>query len=399
MVRSIPIFLVLLGLPSPVPGATLTGVVTDSATAQPLPYVNVLLPELGRGGATDLHGAYTLTALPSGAWRIQVSSIGYRTFAATVRLDPDTVTRLPVTLPPAPIPLKPDVSLPARSLQDLLRGIAQKAHEKFFHARYDALHTYRFSTHGTQILYAGQTVDTGIRARIEYDGEGYYRNPDRMVQVITAYRTHRSTDRAFGMHPGVTVNIRKGHLNGREFDAGPLPLDAAARKRYRYRILDRVQMGDVAVYHLRVTPRKKRRPALEGDVWVSGADFSLVGYDLKLNRALLKKLEISELRTYQENALYHNRYWLPTRQIIRIRTATGALAEQITHIDGYTFNPPLPDSLTSAGPLTILPGATARGTAYWSARADRLKIAEQDAVQRLIESNVIPPGWRRLMEK
>ncbi len=399
MLRPLPVLLLLLGLTSPTWAAALSGAVTDSATDQALPYVSVVFPVLRRGTTTDLYGRYALDALPPGAWRLQVSCIGYRTFADTLCLESDTDLRLDVILSPAPILLKPEVSLPRQTLDDLLEGIARQDHEQVFHARYPALRAYRFTAYGTQTLYAGKKAAAKILARIEYDGEGYYRNPDDIVQAITAYRALGAAGRRFGMHPGAFVNIRKGHLNGRTFDVGPLPLEPDARKTYRYRLLDTVQMGDVIVYHIRVTPRKKRRPAVEGDVWISGTDFSIVGYDLKLNRPLRKALGISELRTYQENALYYDRYWLPTRQTVRIRTASGALAEQTTHISGYALNIPLPDSLFDRGPISILPGATERTHAYWTQRASRLKTAEENAVRHLLESSTLPAGWKRLMNR
>ena len=399
MRHTLPIFLLLLSSASPSLGATLTGEVTDSVTGQDLPYVSVVIPNLRRGTFTDLYGRYTLNDLPAGTWRLQISSIGYRTFTDTLRLNPDTARRLTVALLPAPLTLSPIVPLPRRTLKELLDGIARKDHEHVFHARYPDLRNYRFVAQGAQTLYAGAHDGTQVRARIEYDGEGYYRNPDRIVQAITAYRSLGTAGPRFGMHPGAFVNIRKGRLNGREFNVGPLPLEPDAGETYRYRLLDSVQMGDMVVYRIRVTPRKKRRPALEGDVWISGTDFSLVGYDLKLNKALRKTLGISELRTYQENALYYDRYWLPVRQIVRIKTASGALAEQITHISGYTVNISLPDSLFSKGPITLLPHATERSPAYWSERARRLETAEGNAVRHLLESKSLPAGWKRLLNR
>ncbi len=398
MRRSLSIFLLLCAA-SPAWGATLTGAVTDSATGQALPYVSVVLPDLRRGTFTDLYGRYTLDALPAGAWRLQVSFIGYRTFTDTLRLNADTARSLNAALPPAPLILKPDVPLLKRTLKDLLDGIARKDHEEVFHARYPALRTYRFAAHGTQTLYGGKRAGGKILARIEYDGEGYYKNPDRIVQAITAYRALGAAGRRFGMHPGAFVNIRKGHLNGRDFNVGLLPLEPDAHGAYRYRLLDNVQMGDIVVYRIRVIPRKKRRPALEGDVWISGNDFSLVGYDLKINKPLRKTLGLSELRTYQENALYYDRYWLPVRQTVRIKTASGDIAEQITHISDYALNIPLPDSLFAGGPISILPGATERSPAYWSQRASRLQTAEQNIIRHLLESNTLPAGWKRLLSR
>ena len=201
------------------------------------------------------------------------------------------------------------------------------------------------------------------------------------------------------MHPGIIVKIRSGRLNSRDFDVGPLPLESGARRDYRYRLMSTVQMGDVAVHRIRIEPRKKRRPALEGDIWISETDFSLVGYDLRLNKKGRKSLGIKELRTYQENALYYDRYWLPVLQTVRINTSTGILAEQTTRIGDYTLNPVLHDSLFTRGSFSMHPDATRRGAAYWKAREDSLQTAQRQAVLMLLETNVVPEGWKRFLSQ
>ena len=201
------------------------------------------------------------------------------------------------------------------------------------------------------------------------------------------------------MHPGVIVNIRSGRLNGRDFNVGPLPLESDARRDYRYRLVSTVQMGDVAVHKIQVGPRRKRRPGLEGAIWISANDFSLVGYDLRLNKRGRKPLGVKELRTYQQNALYYDRYWLPVLQTVRITTGSGALAEQTTRIGSYSLNPVLHDSLVNRDPFSMRPDAARRGAAYWKAREDSLDTAQRQAVQMLLETNTVPHGWKRLLSQ
>lgn len=390
-------FFALHLVPAPANPATLTGTVRDSATRAPLPYATVVLPELRRGDLTDLYGRFAVSGLPSGPVRMRVSYVGYRTALREIVLS-DTAERRPeILLSPTPMTLKTHVELPRPSLEALLEKIGREPRENVFHTRYTGLRSHRFALNGTQALYADGRAGAHVLARIDYDGRGFYRNPGEIVQDITAYRSRHAPAQQFGMHPGVIVNIRSGRLNGRDFDVGPLPLEPDARRDYRYRLVSIVQMGDVAVHKIHVEPRKRRRPGLEGAIWISANDFSLVGYDLRLNKMGRRPLGVKELRTYQQNALYYDRYWLPVLQTVRITTESGALAEQTTRIGGYTLNPVLEDSLFNRDAFSMRPDATHRGAAYWNARDDSLETAQRRSAEMLLETNSIPQGWKRLL--
>ena len=379
--------------------ATLTGTVRDSASRAPLPYATVVLPELRRGDLTDLYGRFAVTDLPAGPIRIRVSYVGYRTASREI-IVPDVSDRRPdILLSPSPVILRSHVELPRPSLETLLEKIGREPREDVFHSRYTDLRSYKFAMGGTQTLYAGSQDGARVLAQIDYDGRGYYRNPGEIAQDITAYRSRHAPAQQFGMHPGVIVNIRSGRLNGRDFDVGPLPLESDARRDYRYRLVSTVQMGDVAVHKIQVEPRRKKRPGLQGAIWISANDFSLVGYDLRLNKRSRKRLGVRELRTYQQNALYYDRYWLPVLQTVRITTDSGALAEQTTRIGGYSLNPALHDSLVNRDPFSMRPDATRRGAAYWKAREDSLETAQRRAVRMLLETNTVPNGWKRLLSQ
>ena len=400
-----PFFSILAGffalhlVQAPANAATLSGTVRDSATLARLPYATVILPGLKRGDHTDLYGRFTVTDLPPGPISVQVSLVGYRTARREIVIPGIAGSRPDILLSPSPMTLKSHVDMPRPSLDTLLEKIGQEPRENVFHAHYANLRSYRFALDGTQTLFADGHAGARVLARIDYNGRGYYRNPGEIVQDITAYRSRHAPAQQFGRHPGVIVNIRSGRLNGRDFNVGPLPLASDARRDYRYRLVNTVQMGDVAVHKIHVEPRRKRRPGLEGAIWISANDFSLVGYDLRLNKKGRNPLGVTELRTYQQNALYYDRYWLPVLQTVRITTDSGAVAEQTTRIGGYTLNPVLPDSIFNRDAFSMRPDATRRGVAYWKAREDSLETAQRRAVEMLLETNTVPQGWKRLLSE
>ncbi|MCX7955035.1 MAG: carboxypeptidase-like regulatory domain-containing protein [Bacteroidales bacterium] len=61
---------------------TLQGKVTDAATGEPMPFVNVALELNGQvitGGMTDLDGKYVIKPIPAGTYDVRVSFVGYNT--------------------------------------------------------------------------------------------------------------------------------------------------------------------------------------------------------------------------------------------------------------------------------------------------------------------------------
>lgn len=64
--------------------STVTGIVTDESTGEPLPQVNVYIMELETGAATDLEGNYEIENVEHGTYTFRISSVGYTTLEESV---------------------------------------------------------------------------------------------------------------------------------------------------------------------------------------------------------------------------------------------------------------------------------------------------------------------------
>ncbi len=83
------VLLLLLGFYIESQAAVFSGWVMDEATGQPLSNCNVSLTDSPRGTVTDSEGAFMLTGLTAGRYRISISHLGYQLQLADV-LVPDT---------------------------------------------------------------------------------------------------------------------------------------------------------------------------------------------------------------------------------------------------------------------------------------------------------------------
>jgi len=70
---------------------TLTGNITDKKTGDPLPGVNVYLPDLKTGTISDAEGNYVIRNLPAVKVLIQLSYVSYRTHTAIIDLSVESV--------------------------------------------------------------------------------------------------------------------------------------------------------------------------------------------------------------------------------------------------------------------------------------------------------------------
>jgi TonB-linked SusC/RagA family outer membrane protein len=65
---------------------TLQGTVLDESTGEPMPGVNVFIPELNVGAATDADGTFEITDIPEGMYMIRATFVGYETFEEEIEI-------------------------------------------------------------------------------------------------------------------------------------------------------------------------------------------------------------------------------------------------------------------------------------------------------------------------
>jgi outer membrane cobalamin receptor len=121
---------ILLSIPSVLEGSdhTLTGVITDKTTGQPIPDANIILENTSRGTASGDGGYYFLKNIPTGCYNVTVRVMGYQTQSkSNIRIREKTV--LNFTLVPQAIHLNPLIVTATRT--DHLRNRIPTATEVY----------------------------------------------------------------------------------------------------------------------------------------------------------------------------------------------------------------------------------------------------------------------------
>ena len=92
----------------------IAGKVTDAATNEVLPFVNVVVEGTSLGAATDIDGNYSILNVPPGTYSLKVTAIGYNTTVINkVEVSIDLTTRIDVQLSETSVQLKGEVVIVA----------------------------------------------------------------------------------------------------------------------------------------------------------------------------------------------------------------------------------------------------------------------------------------------
>ncbi len=90
MLKKIQILLLLFFFALPVSSVaqvgSLSGVITDADSQEPIPGATIFLTDIARGVATDLDGEYSLENIPAGTHTLRVTFVGYITYTTTIEI-------------------------------------------------------------------------------------------------------------------------------------------------------------------------------------------------------------------------------------------------------------------------------------------------------------------------
>ena len=369
----------------------------DADTGAGLPYVAVILRRssaLPSVHIADLYGRVEIAGLLPGDIHIQARHQRYVPSDTTLVLPHGLIAHLQLSLSPIPMRLRDETPVQALSAPELIRRLIARPRMEYLHANNAEMRAYAFDVYSSQQVINRRT-DAPV-AGIEYIIKGYYRAPDSLVQRITGIRNWGRW--RLSVSPGLAQTPARGTVGDQPFDIARHPLASNALEHYHFERISTVQVGDLHVSRIGVSPRHGHMPGLLGDIWVARDDFSLVGYDLRLNFPALRQLRgIEHWQVYQQNTRYLNRHWLPARQIWTIETRDWT-ARATTRCHRYDLNPDLPAAIFDAPEIVILPEATRRDSAFWA-----IHTAARDTAQILMQSDLLhdnlPAAWREKARK
>ena len=330
---------------------TIRGTITDARTGETIPSATLQVEGTYRGTITNRNGRYAIRTerLPA---TLLVRYIGYETARVTVTSAAEPVD---VKLQPSVLEMGEVVVTGDDFAENVMRKVIARKQ-----TWWDSLKTYQVDAYNRFTV----RNDTGIVSIAESQTEAFWDEEKGVREIV---RSRRATAN-LGIVESLPAAVLVTNMYEDEIElAGhrlygvthPDALDA-----YEF-ALDSVRVRDgQRVYDIRVEPASRLRSGFQGRVSILDSAYAMIEVDLRPGRAFLFPPPLRELqiRFRQQFSNYGEAFWLPVDQQAeyQIDVRFGALLrlpniqiEQVSRLDDYRVNVPLPDSLYASDQVVV----------------------------------------------
>lgn len=406
----------------------ISGTVTDAATGEPLPFVNIYLKGTGIGVTSDLNGRYTLR-IAKHADSVYASFMGYATQAKLVVPGPPQV--LNFALIPSSMNLKEVEVIPEEQwIYWLMRRVFKnKELNDPDQIRYYQCEVYnkfqvdlnnideRFTERKLfkPIDFIFENLDTSdlnqkvfLPALIsETLSDVYFRKSPRSTrEYIKASKISGIENQSLTQYLGgmfQSINIYDNYLT--VFDKNFVsPVANFGFSTYEYYLEDTVILEGKSCYRIRFEPKRKQELTFYGTIWIHDTTFAVKLVEMRMsadaNFNWVNDFFISQ--TYDK---VNGQYWSITREY-RLADLNplegnaiklpGLFSHRTTRYQHYVFDEPRsPDFYTTPTEVIVTPEAYHRDEQWWEDnRPDTLKVAERQ-IYSMVDSVMNHPAYRR----
>ncbi|MBN2426622.1 MAG: carboxypeptidase-like regulatory domain-containing protein, partial [Calditrichaceae bacterium] len=321
----------------------ISGYIIDAKTGDPLPAANLQIEGTLRGAITNQDGKFNLEieALPAA---VLVSYIGYESERVMI----NTAAEKTLTIELNPVILEMEAI--EVTAEDPAMNIMRKVIEKKKVWRKN-LKTYQAEAYSRVSL----SNDSGIVVIAESISRAFWDAEKGPREVIL---NKRQTGNIKDEHNLVAASYIPNfydddvEINGFKIIGVTHP---DALDYYRFKLTGRRMRDDKIVYDIDVIPASILQPTFSGRIAVLDEDYALLNVDLRSNESILFPPPIQEWNIYykQQFSNFGREFWLPVdvREDGDILIGITGLQfpkikyNQLSHLNDYQVNIPLPDSL------------------------------------------------------
>ena len=310
------------------------GIVTDSATGEPIPYVNIQVLNTNWGTTTNKEGRFQLV-LRMESCSLKITHIGYISYVVNVH---DSINNLTIKLKPAPIEFEPVEVYAGKNDYSWEEYFISKAIEKKNEFLDKLSHYSAFAYSKTSISSADSSED--LYAYIESISEINFISPDFYQEKLLDIKMPRLLKNYPYGDIGIKLNVDLNHNEVKLQKTSLIsPLNDNALDYYKFMLKGKGMQDSDTIITLYLQPKTDQKPLFEGDLIFSKDSHYLVEANLQGNRASFDGL-VEKIEFFQRYNL-KNGFNVPVFSKIKLRLNFSGLHLWITQentLINYLFN-------------------------------------------------------------
>lgn len=411
----------------------ITGTVTDAATGEPLPFVNVSFVDSRVSANTDFDGHYVLETYYA-TDSIRAVSMGYMPYAAKVKRD--QAQRIDIRMQPATKQLE-DVVVTYKgnpAFPILRRLVANKPvnnREKLEAYQYEAYNKVEFDLNNITEEFEKKRIFKDFAFIFDHvDTTGGKRFlPIFMTETMSAvyYRQKPKVRREYihgtkvsGLeNPSISqfmgdmyqnVNIYDNFLVifGKNFVS---PIADGGKGYYNYYLLDSNWVGNNWCYHISFTPKRVQELAFTGSMWVNDTSYAVKSIEASIaTGANLNFVEGFQVK--QEYTEVQPEVWMLTKDQLVVdlnpvknqgkdakHLVQGFYGRRTASYRDFVINKPKPPEFYAGADEVVMDiDPLSEGAAYWDENRHENLTAQENTIYHMVDTMKTIPRFRTYVD-
>lgn len=406
------------------------GIVKDSTTKEPLPFVNVYFKGTNVGTTSGFDGKYSIESKIF-ADTLIASSVGYIAQHKEVKKNKFQVINF--SLISSNIDLSEVIIRPGENPADiLLRKVIQNKDinnpQKFDAYQYEVYNkiqidannvSEKFQQRGVfnQFKFVWDNMDTSTingKAYLplfltETMSDFYYKdNPKTTYEVIKASRTSGIENESFSKYLGQMyqrINIYENYIS--LFEKNFIsPIANFSLSYYKYYLVDSTFIDNQWCFQIMFKPKRKQELTFTGNIWVHDTSFAIKKVEVKIvDDANLNF--INDVVSSMEYTLVDGEYWMLSKEAVVIdfnilentKKSVGFFGHKTSIYRNFVINKPMgKDFYQTATNVVVEKEALNKSEDYWTnSRPEELTHKEQ-GIYNMVDSITKVPVFRTYID-
>ena len=317
------------------------GTIRDSASGEPLPFVNIIIKGTTDGTLTDFEGRYALEVNTQGD-SIRYSLMGYKTVTRPIMKHKFQsidilMAEYKITLPEVTIHYTGN---PAELiLNKILLNRNKNSLQSFEAYQYHAYTKIEIDANNISdklrnrklfkpFDFVWRYVDTSTLTGKSYlpifltetTSDIYFRkNPKSRKEIITGSKISGLDNESVSQFLGnlsLEIDVYKDYIPLFEKNF-VCPIASFGIESYRYYLVDSTFIGNKWCYHVMFKPRRKQELTFTGDFWVNDSSWAIKKIDMRIATDANINF-VNDLAIQQEFQWTDNKFWMKTRDYLVI---------------------------------------------------------------------------------